>query len=527
MKKIYLWIFSILTSGNLLLVTHIESSGNLRDGMQLNYIRDFCWWELLIAAVVCGVCYRMADWFAEKGITGLQGIFFRYCIDDMEEKRLQEGKVFRCVFLSIFSVWFFFFLVMYPGTAMNDTIFIMEDPWKHCGQHPVLYILYTCFFYKIGMWLGRPNTGLALLSIVQMALMDYVISYAICYFYKKKLAGKLCLLLAGYFAFAPLFSTYAVSAIKDTPFSIALFYLIILLLEMSDSKGECIKDMGFCIRCMLGVFVLVSFRSNGLLIGAGTLVVLFIVYKGHRMALLVSFLVPVSISCLLSEFFMPMGVEKLFSEKIAIPLQHVSAAVASEGDLSEAQREYLYKLLPKEEWQSYAPCCADNIKWNSAFDREYLNDTKAGFLRLWLELMPQYFPAYVESYIMNTYGVWGIGTRNSEQYYVKDIYPNELGLYQDSPLPNGIRDFVYRFYCNRFTYRYLSEGTVFWILFVVTLGFIAKKEYRRAVAFCPSWICFMSLMLATPIAFAFRYVFFLALLFPFLLLLPLIPEGME
>lgn len=524
MKKGYLWAFSIVTAGNLLLVTHIESSGNLRDSIEHNYIRDIRWWELMLLVVFCCVLYAVACWFVEKVIPSLQRIFARCCI---EEKRWQDGKVFWLVFLSILGVWFFFFLVMYPGTAMNDTIFILGDWEKHCYQHPVLYILYTCFFYKIGIYLGNPNIGLALLSLFQMVFMDYVISYAIVYLYKKKLAGKLCFFLAGYYAFAPLFSTYAVSAIKDTPFSIALFYLIILLLELADSKGESIKDIGFCIRCMLAVFMLVSFRSNGLLIGVGTLVGLLIVYRGQRMTLLVSFFVPICISCLLSQYSMPMGVEKLFQEKIGITLQQVSAVVASGGELSEAQREYLFDLLPAEEWKTYAPSCADNIKWNSAFDRDYLNDTKKEFVKLWLELLPENIPTYTEAYIMNTYGVWGIETRNSEQYYVKDIYPNELGLYQDSPLPEGLRDFIYRFYCNRFTYRYLSAGTAFWVLFLVTLVFLCKKKYGKAVAFCPGWLCFISLLLATPIAFAFRYVFFLALLFPFLLFIPFMPEETE
>ena len=121
---------------------------------------------------------------------------------------------------------------------------------------------------------------------------------------------------------------------------------------------------------------------------------------------------------------------------------------------------------------------------------------------------------------MNTYGIWGIETRNSEQYYIKDIWQNELGLYQDSPLPAPIRDFFYRIYCNRFTYRYLSAGTAFWVLLMITLFGLYKGYYRYVIAFSPAWLCFLSLMASTPIAFAFRYVFFMALLFPFLLIMP-------
>ena len=145
MKKGYLWAFSIITAGNLFLVMHIEASGNLRDSIEHNYIRGFHWWELIFFMAFCCGLYAVAHWFVGKGIPSLQSCFTRCC---MEEMRWHERKLFWLVFLFILGVWFFFFLVMYPGTAMNDTIFILGAPEKHCYQHPVLYILYTCFFIR-------------------------------------------------------------------------------------------------------------------------------------------------------------------------------------------------------------------------------------------------------------------------------------------------------------------------------------------------------------------------------------------
>ena len=256
-------------------------------------------------------------------------------------------------------------------------------------------------------------------------------------------------------------------------------------------------------------------------------IILFCYYQKYKKSVIVSVLLPIVISWLLGKCFMPTGVEKLFQESVGIPLQQVSAVVAKGEELTEEQEEYLYRLLPKEEWKAYAPSCADTIKWNDKFDREFLNETKLEFLQIWLQLMPKHMGTYVEAYIMNTYGIWGIETRNSEQYYVKYIYENELGLYQSSPLPSGIREFFYQFYCNRFTYGYLSAGTAFWVLFMVTLFLIFKKNYRLVISFSPVWICFLTLMVSTPIAFAFRYVFYMAMLFPFLLIIPFLYESPE
>lgn len=517
MRKQYLRVFSFVTAVNLLLVLHIETSGNLREGWQQNYVKGFQWWDMILFLILFLVLYGGTMVFVEKVFPKVQCAFHNYGI---KQNSWSKRSVFWCTFFFLFAIWFFFFLVFYPGTAMNDTIYILRNPKELCYQHPVLYILYTYAFYRIGVACGNPSLGLALLSLVQTLAMDYVVSYAITYLYKKKAAMWLCIVFACYFAFVPLFFTYAVSAIKDTPFSICLFYFCVLLLELAESRGELLNDTKYCLKCMLTICVITGFRSNGVMIMIGALVLLLVVYKRYWKQMLVSFLLPIGVSCILSEFFMPVGVEKLFQEKVAIPLQQVSAVVASGGELTAKQEEYLYRLLPEEKWQNYAPSCADNIKWDDEFDRQYLNETKAEFLKIWVELFPENVSTYVQAYIMETYGIWGLETRNGEQYYVKDIYPNDLGLYQDSPLPEGIRKLVYTYYCNRFTYRYLSEGTAFLILFGVTLMMLYAKKYQAAAAFSPIWMCFVSLMVATPIAFAFRYVFVMALLFPFLLIMP-------
>ena len=245
MKKRYISIFSLTTALNIFIVMHMETSGNLRDGIAQNYLRGFQWWDIFLFAMLCLAIYGVTFWFSEKGKPYLQYRFANRC---MEENRWTERKLFVCIFVFLFAIWFFFFLVMYPGTAMNDTIYILNHPRELCYQHPVLYIGYTYFFYKVGLMFDNPNLGIALLSLVQIFAMDYVVTYAIMLLYRKKAAVWLCMLLACYFAFAPLFSTYAVSAIKDTPFSIALFFFVILLWELADSKGGIAKESFFLLE---------------------------------------------------------------------------------------------------------------------------------------------------------------------------------------------------------------------------------------------------------------------------------------
>ncbi|MCI7792178.1 MAG: hypothetical protein MR531_15665, partial [Lachnospiraceae bacterium] len=146
MKKRYINIFSLITAINIFLVLHIELSGNIRDGIEQNHIRQFSWWDIVLLVCIFWGAYFVTLWFAERGKPFLQYKFEHYCLG---EKRWSERRLFMGSFILIFMIWFFFFLVMYPGTAMNDTIYLLENPEKLCNQHPVLYILYTYCFYRI------------------------------------------------------------------------------------------------------------------------------------------------------------------------------------------------------------------------------------------------------------------------------------------------------------------------------------------------------------------------------------------
>ena len=221
-------IFIILTACNLFLQYKINFTENVVDSWKNIYIRPFAWSDIVVAVGIV-IAVTIGTMACKKYI---YPVLYRLISHINEKKQVSQ----KCVFIFIFCAWFFFFLVFYPGTAMNDTIYILQDPYKLSYQHPILYNLYTYGFYKIGCKLGDPDLGLALLSLTQMAAMDYVLSKAIVVANNKGFGTSFCRILMLYFAFAPLFFTYAFSAIKDTPFSIILFYFVLFLIKI---VGNC------------------------------------------------------------------------------------------------------------------------------------------------------------------------------------------------------------------------------------------------------------------------------------------------
>lgn len=515
-KKVYQGIFCLYTTVNLMLVYKIKGSAEVRDSWQQVYIRKFNWIDIFISIGLFCVVYFLMNIFIKKCVPKIRKFYDTYALGQTCSKRALLWQSFGIIFVA----WFGFFLVFYPGTAMNDTVFILEEPWELSNQHPILYNLYTYGLFCLGRRLWNPNFGLALISLVQMVAMDLVLSKVILMLYKRGTAAWFCRLLAVYFAISPVFATYAFSAIKDTPFSIFLFALLLHLYELADSNGEVFTNICFRIQMAICLFGVISFRNNGLFIVAVTAVVLIFIYKKYRKQLVLLCLGVVLLQKLVVSVLMPDDVQPLFQEKVGIPLQQIGAVVVKGEVLTKEQEEYLYRLLPKEEWQNYAPCCSDVLKWNDRFDREYLNQTKGQFLKVWGQLLVSNPSVCAEAYILETYGIWGIETRNKEQYYIKEIYDNDFGLEHSSPLPSAIVTLVYKYYCNRFTYRYLSMGTAFWLLFGVTLWLIYHRRYNMVVVTLPLWILFVTLLVATPIAFCFRYGFVLAMAFPFYITLP-------
>ncbi|MDE7416242.1 MAG: hypothetical protein K2N44_08075 [Lachnospiraceae bacterium] len=515
-RTIFLVLFSIYSSTNIFLVCKIQGSREVRDSWQEVYMRRLCWWDILLFAVLNAVTYILLKCFIEKAVPKLRALSAKYLVTNNGNTKGFFRKTYACIFV----MWFVFFLAFYPGTAMNDTIRIIEDPLKLSNQHPILYNMYLYAFYRAGCFLHNPNLGLAFLSLVQMAGMAFVLAKAVTMLRQRGAVRWLCCTLTVYFGIAPLFPTYAVSAIKDTPFSFCLFALLLLLFKLASGNGTLLDSKSDLLQMSLWLFGIISFRNNGIMIVLGLALTLCLFYKKHIKQILILFGGVVVLWLLVRSLITPAGNEPLFQERVGIPLQQTAAVVVKGKPLEEDEAQYLYRLLPEEEWQNYSPGCSDTLKWSEQFDREYLNQTKGQFIRIWGKLLLKNPRVCAEAYLLSTYGIWGIETRNKEQYYNKEIWENTLGLYQNSPLPELLRKLIVVYYCNRFTYRYLSMGTAYWLLFAVTLWLLYRKLYQYVVITVPLWLLFVSLLVATPIAFAFRYGFVIAMAFPFYVLLP-------
>lgn len=512
------------TAVNLLLLCKLHVNRNIRTDWKNNYFEAWHLQDAGIFILLLILCFTFFN------------VIIRYILPkcrqklSMHEFQMENEDAWntRHEFVILFAltgcVWLFFFLVFYPGTAMNDTIYVLSDPWKLSRQHPILFNLYIYAFYRLGCKLGNPNIGLALISLIQMCALDFLLVKNILWIKNTfKISKWVCKLCAGYFALAPIYFTYAFTAVKDVPYSIFLLGMTLLIAEaMYDTA--LLKSDRYIVKlviCMTGV---TAFRNNGILVSIGVLIVLGL-YKGIECKkLMIQSIIGIVCTLGVSMMLTSNIPEGYFQEKAGVQIQQLAATLNKTDDIEQKDKEYLYRILPREQWELYAPSCSDILKWNKEFDREYLNETRWQFMKIWFQYLPGHLKIYSEAYLLNTYGFWGIETRNPEQYYVKDIYSNQLGLEQKSILPNSIHTILYKVYCNRYTYGYMSGGTLFWIVLLTFIYAKCMRVGKAELALVPALLNSMSVLVCTPIAFCFRYIFILALIVPFLIIVMLCKE---
>ena len=62
--------------------------------------------------------------------------------------------------------------------------------------------------------------------------------------------------------------------------------------------------------------------------------------------------------------------------------------------------------------------------------------------------------------------------------------------------------------------KFISCAALFWLVLLMFVILLEKKQYKYLIPFIPALTGWATVMVATPVAFSFRYVYFLFLLQP-------------
>ena len=440
----------------------------------------------------------------------------------------------------IIVCWIAVWANYFPGTSMNDQLAIIGSPIAFANNHPILYNLALSVCVRFGASvLGDGNVGFALYVLLQMLLCCAIVSFCCIWLAFRKVSVVIQILVVAYFALTPLVGNYAMSALKDTIFGYALLLWIPFLFELTFSDRGTWHKKGTWMA--FGVLILLTSltRNNGLYISIVLLIVLFILaFRKRAWSMILAGVVALALSITPNMLLSAMGVHQLFRESVGIPLQQVSAVLCSEdGVVTDGQKSYFEKIIPLNVMrESYAPMSVDLIKYSPEFDSDYLQQTKNEFIREYFSLGLANPDIYFRAFLSQTYGYWSIFAHDTYQGCFFRISDNlradtdiqameEWGLSNYSLYSNDVSESIDAV-LKAVTPLFPGPGGCLLILMMCCyLLCVLKASAKPGLVFLPLFLLWGTLLLATPLACAFRYAFPFAVAMPFAIALLFMPGN--
>lgn len=431
----------------------------------------------------------------------------------------------------IIICWLPYLLAYYPGVVVGDSVASINQALNltpYTNHYPVMYTLFIKFFLEIGNLLGSYNIGVFLYTSIQYVIMAATAGYCVFWMIKKKLPWVLVLITEFYFASTRIFAVYAISMWKDPLFSAALLLFCLLLVDIGLSKGEKLKEYKVCIAFIALGAVIIFWRNNGIYLIFGVALILAFVYRKRFIKLGFAALTLVIVSSLIQgPIYDLAGVEKdTVVESLGVPIQQLAGVIVKDRELTEAQKEVLFQILPEHQWKVlYTPACVDSIKFNGEFNQQYLEEKLGDFIKVWFQLLIPNLDVYMESYLMETIGFWQIGMKNSAGYYYFYVYPdNNFNIHRV--------DMAERLFGIALEEElmwwisYISTGAMVWLVLMGAVMTWMQKKYALLLGYFPPVLLWLIIMVATPIAFSFRYIYLFAFGLPVFLVLPFWKDEM-
>jgi len=461
---------------------------------------------------------------------------------------LSAGKRECTLYFFIFTViiilaWIPYLMSYWPGGVYNDTfdsisIALGRQEWDN--QNTVLYVLFWKLIFRLGEFVNQGDYGgLKLMTVVQPIIMITVAASFFSWLIRRGVKKWIAISGVLVFAFAPIFPFYGISLWKDTLFSVVIFlyswllYVIIndslLAGDESDENKYRIKTSHIIKLTVISILVVFG-RNNGIYIVIVTSVFL-ILYMRKRLVksdftkLLCSLIVVILSSIIIKgPVYSSIGIRQSAKvEQYGIPLQQVGYMISASASMSEKDRQIIEGIMPIEAWINlYNPIVVDTMKFDPLFNREYFNSHTGDFLKAYVHMVISNPVLAIKGYMLATLGFWDLWQSSSSSYICTEHCWNSGYFMSD--------------YFNVYTGKvlsdivgprwYISAGLLAWIMLGIIVLLINQTKKRSNICVVlPTLSLWLTLMIATPLAFSFRYVFSLLLCIPLYLLLVLPTEN--
>lgn len=522
--NIYSFILALIISFCFVISTRVIINGGVWGIYTENYVNSFGWKAIalfILAFVIVYLCIILLDGYINKWIK-------KICLPYQYNR---NGKFLNLWTLVSVVVWIPYYLSFYPGGVYSDTF--ASASYYYDGiitnRHPLLYNYMIGWAIRLSDFLKKDLTwAFGFFFLVQMIVAIVELRFFLKWMINRQINKKIVNIIMFCAVFIPLIPLNIVSIWKDTPFAMAFLLWFIFYVDMLNDILDDKLSRTDLVKYTCGAFLVAFTRNNGKYIIILTMLAI-IVLTFKKKFKLKSFLFgtliisTVAIIIIQGPVYDTVGVQQTDAvENYGIPLQQIGSVVANNGNITQEQKETINKFIPYDTIQEhFSPCLADNLKWNGGLNYDYLKYNQKEFLGLWKDLLISNPAIYIKQYILSTVGFWDVDVKQPDAYVQYIVWPNNVGV-------EGTDYFekLFGFQFSRYVIpsHYFSNAVFFW-LFVISAFFCMKHfGFKKILFYVPQFGIWLTLMIATPIAWSLRYIAGLVFTIPFILIIPLLHE---
>lgn len=425
--------------------------------------------------------------------------------------------------------WTPYYLIYFPGILIRDSwsvIFMAQGEYPLINHHPVLSTLAV----RLALWVasifgGGVSLAVAIHSAVQAIILATGLAVATAWVGKRYGRGPRRAVLA-FFALNPLIALNAITLTKDTMFFMWMVLLTVLLAEAA-LQGVAWLGRPRPLAAFGASVVGISFtRNNGPYIAAALVLALAALlapalFRGRRESRQAIAVSVVGVLVLVATFtiqgpgYRAWGVgPSPRTESVGLQLQQLAWA-NKHGTLTPEQQARLSQLMPLPLMaEKYSPTIVDSIKFDPAFNKDWLEDHPDEFRALWLEASMTNRDGYAQAWYAMAGGYMDpgrvfvrvdSGTKRGSRHlevHDKDLLFAPLGV---SGAPQGTVRVVY----DLVTFPGINLGfrmpLVFWFCGLGALAAVVRRRPSLALPYLPFLLLVGTLLVAAPLT-EFRYV---------------------
>ena len=318
----------------------------------------------------------------------------------------------------LFLVYSIYLIIFYPGiinydnanqikevlgmhTRYLDSIVVINEDITLTNFNPILHTLLLGNLFKIGVNIGNVNLGLFLYSFLQMIAVVGILSYALKFLHDEGVKSKYLLGILLIYVIVPYFPLYAITAVKDTFFTMFVLLYIIKLYQFIKYDFK-FKDYLIFIIIML---LVILFRNNGIYLVMLSFPFTLIFKRGIRKQIVILCILVLGFNYSYGKVLNILEIPNTsIREMLSIPFQQTARYVKyHSADVTEKEKKNIDKILNYDTLaERYNPILSDKVK--NEYNKYATNDDLKNYFESWLNMLFKHPMTYINATVSNVYG---------------------------------------------------------------------------------------------------------------------------